>query len=40
MNFSAGDPVRSDPKTIAPSNTVREKAAETIDESQDSEEPV
>jgi hypothetical protein len=30
----------SDPKTIAPSDTVREKAAETIDESQDSEEPV
>lgn len=30
----------SDPKTLAPTDTVREKAAETIDESQDSEEPV
>jgi hypothetical protein len=30
----------SDPKTVAPTDTVREKAAETTDESQDSEEPV
>ena len=30
----------SDPKTLAPTDTVRERAAETTDESQDSEEPV
>ena len=29
----------SDPKTIGPTDTVREKAAETTDENQDTEEP-
>lgn len=34
------DEASSDPKTIAPTDAVREKAAETTDGGQDSEEPV
>ncbi|MFY9796781.1 MAG: hypothetical protein WAJ93_13920, partial [Candidatus Nitrosopolaris sp.] len=31
--------VSSDPKTTSPTDTIREKASKTTDESQDSEEP-